>query len=630
MKLNKLILSTLLLFLSVSLFAQGLADRAQNERWQQRVNYYMEVDMNVETNQFTGVQKLEYTNNSPESLNQVFYHLYFNAFQPGSMMDERSRSINDPDRRVRDRISKLKEDEIGYQKILSLKQDGKDLDYDAVGTVLEVKLADPIAPGQTVTFDMEWEGQVPLQIRRSGRDNAEGIRYTMTQWFPKMAEYDYQGWHADEYIGREFYGVWGDYEIKISIDKDYIIGGTGYLQNQLEIGHGYEDEGQTVNKAIIDGKLTWHFVAPNVHDFAWAADPDYVHDKLTMESGLVLHFFHQKGQNVKNWENLMPLTERAFEYASANFGQYPYKQFSVIQGGDGGMEYPMSTMITGNRGSLLGVTVHEAMHDWYHGVLGNNEALTPWMDEGFTSYASSRIINHLNSNTRGPGSNKMQELGSRAGQGSYLRIAKSGREEPMSTHSDHYDLNGAYSSAAYGKGAVWMSQMGYVIGEEARDKALLEYFDTWKFKHPNPNDVLRVFEKVSGLELDWYNEYFVYTTKQIDYGVKEVVGDGDKTSITLEKVKQMPMPMDVVVTYKDGTTEVHYMALRMMRGEKPAETNYKRIVHEDWPWTNPVYEFSIDRPISEIASVEIDPSGRMADTNRDNNKWEAQAIETKK
>ena len=616
--------------MSVAVFAQGKADRAQNQRWQQRVNYYMEVDMNVETNQFTGIQKLEYTNNSPETLNQVFYHLYFNAFQPGSMMDERSRSINDPDRRVKDRISKLKEDEIGYQKILSLKQDGKDLAYEAVGTVLEVKLADPIAPGETVTFDMEWEGQVPLQIRRSGRDNAEGIRYTMTQWFPKMAEYDYQGWHADEYIGREFYGVWGDYEIKISIDKDYIIGGTGYLQNPLEIGHGYEDEGQTVNKAITDGKLTWHFVAPNVHDFAWAADPDYVHDKLTTESGLVLHFFHQEGQNVKNWENLMPLTERAFEYASANFGQYPYKQFSVIQGGDGGMEYPMSTMITGNRGSLLGVTVHEAMHDWYHGVLGNNEALTPWMDEGFTSYATSRIIYHLNASTRGPGSNKMKELGSRAGQGSYLRIAKSGREEPMSTHSDHYDLNGAYRSAAYGKGAVWMSQMGYVIGEEARDKALLEYFDTWKFKHPNPNDVLRVFEKVSGLELDWYNEYFVYTTKQIDYGVKEVVGEGDQTQITLEKVKQMPMPVDVVVTYKDGTTEVHYMALRMMRGEKAAETDDKRIVHEDWPWTNPVYQFSVDRPISEIASVEIDPSGRMADINRENNKWEAEAIETKK
>lgn len=633
MRFNKVLtLGVLLALIAFTASAQERADRAQHERWQQKVNYYMEIDVDVNTNRYQGKQTLEYTNNSPETLNQVFYHLYFNAFQPGSMMDVRSRTITDPDGRVRDRISKLKENEIGYQKVSSLKQDGQDLDFETVGTVLEVKLAEPIGSGETVTLEMEWEAQVPVQIRRSGRDNAEGVRYSMAQWFPKLAEYDYQGWHADEYIGREFYGVWGDYEVKISIDQDYVIGGTGYLQNPLEIGHGYENKGETVNKKVDNGKLTWHFVAPNVHDFMWAADPDFQHDKLTMESGTVLHFFHQKGQNDSNWEKLMPLTERAFEYASENFGQYPYQQFSVIQGGDGGMEYPMSTLITGEKRSLqslLGVTIHEFMHDWYHGVLGNNEALTPWMDEGFTSYASSRINRHLNS-PRGPGSQALKNLGSKAGQGGYLAIARSGKEEPLSTHSDHYDLNGAYGASAYGKGAVWMSQMGYVIGEEARDKALLEYFDKWKFRHPNPNDVLRVFEQVSGLELDWYNEYFVYTTKQIDYGVKEVVGEGQQTKVTLERVKQMPMPMDVVVTYSDGTKEVHYMALRMMRGEKQSETEDNRIVHEDWPWTHPTYEISIDRPISEVVSVEIDPSGRMADINRENNKWTAEAIKGNK
>ena len=614
------------------LMAQEKANRSDNERWQQRVNYYMEIDMNVETNRFQGVQKLDYTNNSPEDLNMVFYHLYFNAFQPGSMMDVRSRTIQDPDRRVGDRISKLSDDEIGYQKIFSLKKDGIDLQYEVVGTILEVKLDSPIKPGQTVTFDMTFEGQVPVQIRRTGRDNAEGIRYSMAQWFPKMAEYDYQGWHADEYIGREFYGVWGDFELKLSIDKDYVVGGTGYLQNPLEIGHSYENPGDNVNQKIVDGKLTWHFIAPDVHDFMWAADPEYLHNKLTMKNGTVLHFFHQEGQNSDNWEKLRPLTEMSFEYANKYFGQYPYKQFSVIQGGDGGMEYPMSTLITGNRGSLLGVTIHESMHDWYHGVLGSNEALHPWMDEGFTSYASSRISQHISMATKGESAPvpTIETIGSRSGQGSYLRSAASGNEEAMSTHSDHYDLNGIYSAAAYGKGAVWMSQMGYVIGEEARDRGLLEYFNRWKFKHPNPNDVLRVMEDVSGLELDWYNEYFVFTTKQVDYGIKDVVGEDQKTKVTLERVKKMPMPMDVVVTYTDGTKEVHYMALRMMRGEKPAETNDKRIVHEDWPWTHPSYELTVDRPISEIASIVIDPSGRMADTDRKNNSWEAEKLEKKR
>ncbi|OEK03704.1 peptidase M1 [Roseivirga sp. 4D4] len=612
--------------------AQGKANRSDNERWQQRVNYYMEIDMDVETNRYQGVQKLDYTNNSPDDLNMVFYHLYFNAFQPGSMMDVRSRTIQDPDRRVGDRISKLSEDEIGYQKIFSLKKDGKDLEYEVVGTILEVKLDKPIKSGETVTFDMTFEAQVPVQIRRTGRDNAEGVRYSMAQWFPKMAEYDYQGWHADEYIGREFYGVWGDFELKLKIDKDYVVGGTGYLQNPLEIGHGYENPGDVVNQKVVDGKLEWHFIAPDVHDFMWAADPDYLHNKLTMKNGTVLHFLHQKGQNTENWEKLRPLTEMSFEYANKYFGQYPYKQFSVIQGGDGGMEYPMSTLITGNRGSLLGVTIHESMHDWYHGVLGSNEALHPWMDEGFTSYASSRISQHISRTMKGESApaTTLENIGSRSGQGGYLRAAKSGREEAMSTHSDHYDLNGIYGAQAYGKGAVWMSQMGYVIGEEARDRGLLEYFDRWKFKHPNPNDVLRVMEDVSGLELDWYNEYFVYTTKQIDYGIKDVVGEGQKTKVSLERVNKMPMPIDVVVTYTDGTKEVHYMALRMMRGEKPAETADKRVVHEDWPWTHPTYDLTVDRPISEIASVVIDPSGRMADVNKDNNKWEATAIEKKR
>jgi len=620
-----------LLLLELGLLGQDKATKQDNERWQQHVNYTMEIDMDVKTNRYNGKQKLAYTNNSPDQLDRVFYHLYFNAFQPNSMMDVRSRTIADPSAKIRDRIYKLNEKEIGYQRIESLKQNGVDVKYVTEGTILVVTLNEPIKSGETVIFDMVWEAQVPVQIRRNGRDNAEGIRYSMAQWYPKMSEYDYQGWHANPYVGREFYGVWGDFDVKISIDKDYMIGGTGYLQNPNEIGHGYENiESGVIPKNKTD-KLTWHFKAPNVHDFMWAADPDYVHETRTLENGTVLHFIHQGGQNDKNWKMLPDLTVRAFEYANTNFGQYPYDQFTVIQGGDGGMEYPMSTLITGARSSmnsLLGVTIHEFMHDWYHGVLGSNESLHPWMDEGFTSYASSKITSYLRGTA--PETASIENIGSKSGQGSYLRLAASGIEEPLSTHSDHYHLNGAYGAAAYGKGAVWMSQMGYVMGEENRDKALLQYFEDWKFRHPNPNDVIRTFEKVSGLELDWYNEYFVFTTKQIDYGVKSVLKDGDKTKVTLERVKQMPMPIDVVVTYKDGTKEVHYMALRIMRGEKPAETDNKRIVHPDWPWTNPTQEFTIDRPIEDIVSIEIDPSGRMADTNRENNKWEKTTVKTDK
>jgi len=188
-----------------------LAQALPSHYWQQRVKYVMNVDVNVETNRFTGKQKLEYWNNSPDTLTKVFYHLYWNAFQPNSMMDVRSRQQGtiqtngrpDWDSRVTDRILHLKPDEIGYQKILSLKMNGRSQNFKAEETILVVKLDKPILPGSKALFEMEFEAQVPLQVRRSGRDNAEGVRYSMSQWYPKLCEYDKEGWHPTPYIARE-------------------------------------------------------------------------------------------------------------------------------------------------------------------------------------------------------------------------------------------------------------------------------------------------------------------------------------------------------------------------------------------------------------------------------------------
>jgi hypothetical protein len=587
---------------------------AQTGRFQQAADYQMDVDMDVKTNQYKGTQVLNYTNNSPDTLYHVFYHLYYNAFQPGSMMDERSRSIADPDRRVGDRISKLKPDEIGYLRVSSLKMNGKDLDYKEVGTILEVELTEPVFPNSDAKFEMSFNGQVPLQIRRSGRDSGEGVRYSMSQWYPKMSEYDEQGWHANPYIGREFYGIWGDFDVKITIDKTYVLGGTGYLQNPNEIGHGYEDEGVKVIPTT-GSNLTWHFKAPMVHDFMWAADPKYRHDKLLMDNGVTVHHLYiPSAETTENWEKLMDYTPKAIEFMSEHFGQYPYKQYSVIQGGDGGMEYPMSTLVTGGRNlnGLVSVMAHELAHSWFQGVLATNEALYPWMDEGFTSYASSLSMSSIYR----PSENPLR--GSYSG---YYRLVSSGKEEPMSTHSDHYHTNSAYSSAAYSKGAVFLAQMGYIIGDEARDKGMLSYWNTWGFKHPNVNDFVRIMEKQSGLELDWYKEYFVYTTKTIDYGIKAVTAQGEGTDITLERIGLMPMPIDLVITYKDGTSEMVYLPLEIMRGDKAVEVGApNRLISEDWPWTNLTKTIRINKKSDSIKSIEIDPSKRIADINQENNK----------
>ncbi len=295
MKLKLILFSLISLSLSAS-FSQ-VTDKSHQSYWQQKVAYKMEIDMDVKTYQYTGKQRLTYTNNSPDVLDKVYYHLYFNAFQPNSEMDIRSRTIEDPDRRVRDRIFNLKPNEIGYINVKSLKQNGSVLSYKVEGTILEVTLKSAINPGTQAVFEMEFNAQVPVQIRRSGRNNKEGIALSMAQWYPKMAEYDEEGWHADPYIGREFHGVWGDFDVTISIDKRYTIGGTGYLQNPQEIGHGYEDKSKPLQLSK-ETKLKWHFLAPNVHDFTWAADTDYVHDIQKTSNGTTLHFLYKNNPEI--------------------------------------------------------------------------------------------------------------------------------------------------------------------------------------------------------------------------------------------------------------------------------------------------------------------------------------------
>jgi len=598
--------------------------------WQQQVEYEMEIDMDVEHHQFSGTQKLTYYNNSPDTLERVFYHLYFNAFQPGSMMDKRSRTIEDPDRRVRDRIYHLSDDEIGYHHIQSLKQDGKAVPYNIEGTIMEVTLNNPILPGEHTVFEMEFDSQVPLQIRRSGWNNREGVEFSMTQWYPKISEYDEHGWHPNPYIGREFYGVWGSFDVKITIDSSYVMGSTGILQNPQEIGHGYQEPGSTVNRPDT-GKLTWHWKADRVHDFAWGADPDFTHTTAQVPNGPKLHFFYQQDTVAVNatnitqdsltayWERLPQYTVEAFQFMNEHFGEYPYEKFSVIQGGDGGMEYPMATLITGYRSirSLVGVTVHELVHAWYYGVLGNNESWYPWIDEGFTSYADELVMQHLFG-----GENP--HAGSYAG---YFRIVRDGEEEAMDTHADHFARNRGYSRASYSKGAVFLNQLRYIVGGDAFDRGMKRFFNTWKFKHPSGKEFLRVMEKESGMVLDWYYEYWITTTKTIDYGITSVIGMEDETYVTLKRHNLMPMPIDLSVEYTDGTKEQFYIPMRIMQGEKPNEhPDIERTVVEDWPWVYPSYTLKIPSPASSIKQIEIDPSKRMADINRENNLFDFEAV----
>ena len=601
-----------ILFFLIGLFVLQVGSA---QYWQQAVDYTMEVALDTETAIYNGTQKLVYTNNSPETINKVFYHLYFNAFKPGSEMAVRLKNSADKNRRFKISVDSLTQDEQGYLKVSGLTQDGVKLSPIDSETILEVPLNKPILPGESTTFELSFEGHVPDVIRRAGKNSSEGVAFSMAQWYPKMAEYDREGWNADPYTGREFHGVWGDFDVKIKLNKKFVVAASGYLQNADDIGMGYSDRKKP--KAT-KGNVTWHFIAPQVHDFTWAADPEYIHDTYPGPNDVTLHFFYKnKPEIIENWKKLQPDTAKLMRFFNEKVGTYPYKQYSVVQGGDGGMEYAMLTLITGGRkyGSLFGVTAHELAHSWFQHILATNETKHEWMDEGFTTFISTLAKDEILEENK-----EFPLEGSYRG---YFNLANSGVEMPQSTNANRYSHNYAYESTAYSKGAVFLGQLGYIVGKEKLYEILQTYYDEWKFKHPLPNDLRRIAERVSGLQLQWFLTDWTQTTNTIDYAVSEVEEQDNKTTVLLKRKGLMPMPLEILIQLENGDTQLRYIPISLMRGEKENPYELEWTVEKDWNWANPEYSFVIDKPKEEVQVIVIDPSNLMADVDKNNNYYVA-------
>ena len=595
--------------LTLAILSSLSVTRAQY--WQQKVDYIMEVTLDSETARYNGTQKLIYTNNSPETHHKVFYHLYYNAFQPGSEMAVRLKNAADKNRRFKVDIDSLTIEQQGFLRVKNLTQNGTLVQTEVAETILEVTLNEPLLPGESTILELNFEGQVPDVVRRAGKNSAEGVALSMAQWYPKMAEYDVEGWNTDPYTGREFHGVWGDFDVKITLNKDFTVAASGYLQNADEIGKGYSERKRPKSKKSL---VTWHFIAPEVHDFTWAADPGYIHDTYPGPNGVELHFFYKDdAEIIENWKKLQPDTAKMMEYYNTKIGPYPYKQYSVVQGGDGGMEYAMLTLISGGRkyGSLFGVTAHELAHSWFQHILATNETKHEWMDEGFTSFISALASNEILAQ------NKDFPLeGSYRG---YFNLANSGFEMPQSTNANRYKHNLAYESTAYSKGAVFLAQLGYIVGKEKLFEILQAYYDEWKFKHPQPNDFRRIAERVSGLQLQWYLTDWTQTTNKIDYAINGLENTETGSVLHLERKELMPMPQEVLVVYKNGDTALHYIPISLMRGEKENPYGISWTVHKDWAWANPKYDMALDGSVETIETIIIDPSNLMADIDKSNN-----------
>lgn len=625
---HRYVLSSLFFLALLTLAPASHAQQAAP--WQQEVAYEMDVTLLADRHRIVGTQRLTYVNNSPDTLNQVFYHLYFNAFHPHSMMADRNRHLPDPDPRVVPRIFELGPEEIGYQQINRLKQDGLPVHYRIHDTVMQVDLARPILPGESTVFDMAFEGQVPLQTRRSGRDSREGIRFSMAQWYPKMAAYDAIGWHAHPYIGREFYAPFGTFDVRLTLPANYVVGATGTLQNPAEVGHGYEvppgsGPQRTGPAARADGttpdSLVWHFVAERVHDFAWAADPDYIHERHLVtdvpgrDAPVEIHLLYQPDV-ADGWSQMGEWMKQLTRFFSERYGTYEYPQFTVAQGGDGGMEYPMFTLIAGDRppASLFSVTAHEFAHMWFYGMVASNESLFSWIDEGFTNYVTHEARHHIFHGRPGPADHS-------AAIQAVVDTQLAGIYERPNKAADWYDTNTGFGVASYHAGQAFIALLGYVIGDEVRDRFLHRFATEWRWRHPYPADIQQTAQKVSGMQLHWLFEQFLTGAELYDYAVADLAatraGAGYVNTITLERRQPGVLPVDLLLTLADGSRQWVHIPVDVAFGHRPMPSDW--IVTRPWPWVREMQQVSIETA-SPVVQVELDPAGRTPDIDRKNHR----------
>ncbi|KMQ71363.1 M1 family metallopeptidase [Chryseobacterium koreense] len=586
----------------------------QNAYYQQSAKYKMDIDIDAQNFTYQGNQTLTYTNNSPDELKVVYFHLYWNAFKPNSMMDQRVQSQGkNGDSRLQtngiSRLASIPKNEEGAQNIHWIRQNGKDLKFEIQETIMKVELDTPIKPNSSTTFTMEWDANIPMQIRRAGRNNREGIDMTMTQWYPKIAEYDYDGWATFDYIGREFHAPFSDFQVNIKIDKDYVIGAGGILENPSEV-KGYEPNANI--KTDSNNKATWKWTAKNILDFAFAADRDYTVETFTILDGPKVFYVYQKSEKTKLWEESKPYVTKFFQLMNATYGKYAYPSYSFIQGGDGGMEYGMCTMMLGEGRSLeglVGLMVHEGGHSWNQQMMAYNESMRPWMDEGFTSYYDDLIMHQLFPPKEAVANPFVNTINS------YVNFTKTGKEEPAVWLGDHHDDGRAYSVASYVKGELFLVQLGYIVGEQNLSLIMKEFFNQWKMKHPTDRDFMHVAQKISGMDLKWFQHYWINTTKTIDYAIKDVKYDKTSTTITLENKGSIPMPIDFSVLTKDKKVVNYQIPMNMTHIWKSKDIYGDFKTLDYWKWTQKEYSFTIPYNKSQISALGIDFSQRLADVN---------------
>ena len=538
-----------------------LSANAQTAKYfQQDVHYDIQVSLNDVDHTLKGRVNMSYKNNSPNELSQLYFHLWWNAYKGNksgfAQQQVRNKSLDFYFSDEKDR---------GYYENISFKVNGEVVaatPYKDNEDIVVLNLKKPIAQKATAQLEIPFEVKLPKTFSRGGHVKQS---YQMTQWFPKPAVYDRDGWHPLPYLDQgEFYSEYGSFDVRITLPKYYKVAATGTLETQEEREwlDGLAKAKNTPQEEFPEtgddrSSKTIRYTAENVHDFAWFADPRFAVRKAeaTLPSGKKIDTwaFFPAGKNDELWEQAAFYTKRAVEFYSEKVGEYPYPHATAVYGplfAGGGMEYPMVTIISdvGGAESLDEVVMHEVGHNWFYGILGSNERDHAWMDEGLNSYIESRYMEQYYPDSKPMLPKQITEKGYKEKQDYLVYRVKAAVEEDQACETSSNDFtNINYYLGAYGKPTLIFRYLQEYLGTEEMDKLMHAYFDKWKFKHPQPTDIREVFENGSGKNLSFIFDDLIKTNKKIDYKL----GGRTASSITVINKGEIVAPF-MVHCIKDG------------------------------------------------------------------------------
>ena len=583
--------------------------------WEQRADYDLHGTLDTATKSLHGEMTLRYTNNSPDTLHFLWFQVEQNAFSPGSLnslvfpAESRFGARNFEGGDVIER----------FNEVVATKK--TPLKTRVEGTVMKVDLAAPLAPGKTTTFDVAWHFNIPEHgADRMGRD---GSLFELAQWYPRVCVYDdLRGWNTEPYLGQgEFYLEYGDINVAVTVPAGYIVAATGTLQNVAEVltptqvsrlaqAAKSETPVHIITQQDLQsgaarprktGTMTWRFSAKDVRDAVWAAAPDYLWDASSWQGHMAFAYYRPSA--TETWKDAADMARMSIMEYSERWFPYPYPQISAVEGPISGMEYPMLAMETksADKYDLYNVVTHEIGHMWYQMIVGSNERMHMWQDEGFNTF-----INYFSEARRYP------EKGSYEQRVAHDRdmveqFMQHNYDEPLEVQPDRINPQ-LLGENAYVKTAVGLAQLrDEILGPQAFDEAFREYTRRWAFKHPSPADFYKTMEDVSGKRLDWFfREWFIenaHFNVGIDTVVQKQVGGVDSVGVRYRNYARGVLPLRVRFTFNDGSTQ---------------DFNYPA---EVWS-TNPLfYDRFYDFSGKTVTKIQIDPENRIVDTDPDNNVW---------